>query len=277
MVRTWFAAGLGAVLLAVTACAPATLTGTARPRVRPTPPRPAAVLSVSDLGAAVRHSATQHDSVHVDVTMTIPATGRITASGDLRFGSSVAERMTMTMPGVGDLRMVLVHGRVYLRLPDGLAGALGSAKPWSEVDAGGSNPLTESLGSETSVAGRADPTQLVQQVAQAGTITRVTSESLGGTPTTHYAATVDVARLVATTGNERQRAALSELDVRTMPFDIWVDGDRLPVRIVSELAYADPISGDSERVDLAATYTRWGEPVAITTPPADQVGSLGRH
>lgn len=277
MLRTWLVTGVGTVLLAVTACAPTTVTGTARPQVRPAAPVPAAVRSVSELGAAVRHVAARHESVHVDLALTIPDAGRITASGDLRFGSSVAERMTMTMPGVGDLRMLLVDGRVYVRLPDGLAGALGSAKPWSAVDVTGSNPLAESLGSETSAAGQADPTRLVQQIARAGAITRVTAESLAGTPTTHYAITVDVAELAATAGTESQRAALSELDVRTMPFDLWVDGDGLPARIVSQLAYADPISDGSEKVDLTADYTRWGEPVAITAPPADQVGTLGPH
>lgn len=277
MVRTWLVVGVGAVLLAGAACAPATtMTGTTRPQVRPAAPVPAAARSVSDLGATVRRTTARHDSVHVRLAITMPA-GRIVAAGDLRFGSSVAERLTMTMPGVGDLRMLRVDGHVYVRLPDGLGGALGSAKPWSEVDVTGSNPLTESLGSEMAVAGRADPTGLVQQVTRAGTIRKVTAESLAGKPTTHYAITVDVPKLAATAGTAAQRAALSDLDVRTLPFDIWVDGDGLPVRIVSEIAHADPISRASERVGLAADYTRWGEPVAISAPPADQIGSLGRH
>ena len=39
---------------------------------------------------------------------------------------------------------------------------------------------------------------------------------------------------------------------------------------------ADPTSGKSVPVKVQVDYTKWGEPVDIQAPPADQVGELPR-
>jgi hypothetical protein len=37
------------------------------------------------------------------------------------------------------------------------------------------------------------------------------------------------------------------------------------------------MGGGAQQVALTANYTNWGQPVSITAPPADQVGSLDGH
>lgn len=278
-------AGTAAAALALAGCGPTNITGTAAPQGHRTQSsnqggKPAS--TVADLGAAVRHGATQHNSVHVTMAMSVPGLGSINSTGDMVFRPSVAEHLTMAMPSVGDMEMVLVNGTMYMKLPAALAGPLGeTGKPWTRFDLSGDNPVAQSLGSTADLADQVDPAKLIQQIAAAGTITRVTHDAVNGVPTTHYAITVDVAKMATSlSGNPAEQQAqreLAEHGVRTVPFDVWVDADNLPVRVVTHVAYAEPATGQSAQVTVTINYTDWGKPVTITAPPADQVGSLGGH
>jgi hypothetical protein len=283
--RTLLVAGIGAALIAVAGCgqgiagSPSAQGGGGAPTAQGGVP---AIASVADLGALVQHNASGKNSAHVQMAMTIPGAGDINADGDIRFnGKQSAVRMTMTIPGLGSMQMVVVGTAIYMKLPAGLSGTgLGttgttgsSGKPWTKIDLSGSDALSKSLGSTAGLADQTDPTQLINKIAAAGTITNVTHENLDGVATTHYSITVDVAKMVATLANgDLQKQALSGLGVKTMPFDIWVNSDNLPVKITTKLAFANPASGGSAEVDMTATYTKWGQPVDIQPPPANQVG-----
>ncbi len=281
---TWtvLAAGVGATI-ALAGCS-TTVTGSAAPQGAAAQAgasqQAGTVSTVTDLGAAVQHTASARNSVHVAMSMAIPEAGAITASGVLRYGSAgVAEQLSMTLPGAGAIEIVLLDGSIYEKLPSGVGSTLGTDKPWIKIDlTGPGSPLAGSLGSSATLSDQADPTQLLQQIAKAGTITRTTHETVNGTATTHYAITVDVAKLVATmSGNDQEKQALSELGVTSMPFDIWVDSNNLPVRIMSKTAYANPLTNESAAVTVTINYSGWGQPVTIQAPPADQVGTIGPH
>jgi hypothetical protein len=272
-----------AASIALAGCS-STVTGSAAPQGATAPQQgapqqqqPVKVSTVADLGAAVQHTASAHNSVHVRMAMAIPGAGSINSAGVLRFGSGgVAEQMSMTVPGAGAIEVILLDGSVYEKLPSAAASALGTDKPWLKVDLSGS-PLAGPLGT-ASLSNQADPTQLLQQITKSGTITKVSHETLNGTATTHYAITVDVAKMVQTmTGNDQEKQALSELHVGNVPFDIWVDSNNLPVRITSKTAYANPLTDESLAVTMTLDYSGWGQPVTIQAPPADQVGTLGPH
>jgi hypothetical protein len=227
----------------------------------------------------VQHNATAKNSVHMRMSMSIPGAGALSATGDIKFaGTKSAVRMTMDVPSVGSMQMVVVDGTFYLKLPSGLAGLMGGAdsglgdKPWIKLDLGSSDALTRSLGSTADFANQVDPAQMINQIKSAGTITKVTHETLDGQPTTHYLISVDVSKLA---GEEKQSVA--GLGLTTLPFDIWVNSDNLPVRIITKVGYADPVSGSSQQVAITVNYTNWGEPVTVAAPPADQVGSLDGH
>lgn len=279
--KTLLVAGTAAAVLALAGCGPTNITGTAAPQghqARNSNQGDQPASTVADLGAAVRHNATQHNSVHVTMAMSVPGVGSIDSTGDMVFRPSVAEHLTMVLPSVGDLEMVLVNGTMYVKLPAALSGA---GKPWTRFDLGGDNPLAQSLGATANLADQVDPAKLIQQIAAAGTITKVTHDTVHGVPTTHYAITVDVAKLATSlSGNpaeQQAQRALADHGVRSVPFDVWVDGDNLPVRVVTHVAYAEPATGQSEQVTVTIDYTDWGKPVTVTAPPADQVGSLGGH
>ncbi|HEX3648096.1 MAG TPA: hypothetical protein VHV49_06680 [Pseudonocardiaceae bacterium] len=286
--KTLLVAGAVAATLALAGCGPMDITGTAAPQGQQARQGSGfhgttQASTVADLGAAVQHNTAQHNSVHVTMAMSVPEIGSINSTGDLTFHPALAEHLTMAMPALGGaMEMVLVHGTMYLKLPTSVSGALGeTGKPWTKIDLGADSALTQSLGSTADLANQADPATLIQKIAAAGTITKVTHETVNGVATTHYAITVDVAKMAASLSGEpaeqRAQQELRQDGVRSVPFDIWVDGDNLPTRIVTHVAYAEPTTGRSEQVTLTIAYTDWGKPVTITAPPADQVGTLGGH
>ena len=147
------------------------------------------------------------------------------------------------------------------------------SKPWGP---GQEAPLTAEYQAifEANLADQADPTQLINQIAQSGTITSVKSEPLNGVATKHYAITVDVQKMIATmgAGSAAEAQSLSALGIKSMPFDIWVNSDNLPVKITTKLAMSGLTGGGASEVDMTVTYSNWGESVNIQAPPADQVG-----
>jgi hypothetical protein len=272
--RTLLVAGIGAALITLAGCGGTSISGSASPQGAGGTP---AIASVADLGALVQHNASGKNAAHIQLAMTIPGAGDITAAGDMKFaGAQSAEQMTMTLPGMGDLQMVMVGKIIYLKIPSSLAGLAGgsSTKPWTKVDLNSSGALS-SLGSTANLADQADPTQLINQIAQSGTITGVKSETLGGVATKHYSITVDVQKMIATmgSGSAAEQQAMSGLGAHSMPFDIWVNSDNLPVKITTKLAVPGLTGGaGASEVDMTVTYSNWGESVNIQAPPADQVG-----
>lgn len=289
--KTLLVAGAVAAALALAGCGPTSITGSATPAGHQVPQGSgsqqgqsgssgnAPASTVADLGAAVKQNTSQHNSVHVTMAMSVPAVGAINSTGDLTFSPALAEHMTMAVPSLGNMETVLVNGTMYVKLPGQLANLLGNTgKPWTKFDLGGDDPLSQSLGSTADVAAQADPTKLLQQIAAAGTITKVTHETVNGAPATHYAIKVDVAKMVAAqSGDQSQAQELQQLGVGTVPFDIWVDSNDLPLRIVTHVAYSEPGASTSEQITITINYTDWGKPVTISAPPADQVGSLDGH
>jgi hypothetical protein len=279
--RTLLVAGIGAALIAVAGCGQGIAgSPSAQGAGAPAPGSTPKIASVADLGALVQHNASGKNSAHMQMAMTIPGAGDINAQGDIRFnGTQSAVQMSMTIPGLGDMQMIVVNSTIYMKLPAGLSGTglTGTAgKPWTKIDLSGSGALSKSLGSTAGLADQSDPTQLINKIAAAGTITNVTHEDLDGVATTHYSITVDVTKMAATLGSsDAQKQALSGLSglgIKSMPFDIWVNSDNLPIKITTKIALTNPAGGGSTEVNLTVTYTKWGQPVNIQPPPADQVG-----
>jgi hypothetical protein len=277
--RTLFVAGVGAGLITLAGCGATNISGSAAPQGA-TPGSGTTIASVADLGAVVQQNASAKSSVHEDMTMTIPGAGNIAATADMKFaGAQSAVDMTMTLPSVGSLRVIVAGANVYLKLPSALSGALSaSGKPWIKEDLTGNDAIAKSLGSTANLADQSDPSQLLDKIKSAGTITKVTHEQVDGVATTHYAINVDVKKMAGSLASgDAEKQALGQLTATTIPFDIWVNSDNLPVRIVTQLAFSDPTTNSPEQIALTANYTKWGQPVTVAAPPADQVGSLDGH
>ena len=172
------------------------------------------------------------------------------------------------------MRLVVDGSTVYLRVPvlDALLDSPGwlSATP-EDLDAAG-GPLGFA-------GGVTDPSRLLDTLRSvAGDVDEVGSEDVRGVATTHYRATLDLARALEQ-GNDGGSAVLEQqledlgADLGDVPVDLWVDADGLARRLVLEVG------------DLGALTVElfdYGQPVEIdvpapeeTTPIADVLGALG--
>lgn len=278
--KTLFIAGIGAALITLAGCGGNAVNGSASAQGGGTPAAPQGssqqIKTVADLGNIVQHNTGSKNAAHITMALNVTGMGAINASGDVKFGGGQsAEHMTMTLPNMGDMEIVVIGSTSYFKTPSSMAGMPGmseGSKPWSKFDLNSMG--ASSFGSTANLANQADPTQLISMITQAGTITNVTHDTVDGAATTHYSITVDVQKMIATMGgnNAAQKQAFSQWGLRSMPFDIWVNSDNLPVRITTDLAMGGMAGGGtSSQVNVTVNYTNWGESVTIQAPPADQV------
>ncbi len=220
--------------------------------------------SLKSLSDAVAEKSSGAKSAHV--TFTGDAGGQsIKGEGDFSFGADTAMRMTVDSPE-GAMTVLFVGETIYIKTPQELQ----PGKAWLKIDLSSDNPLTKSLGGSLDSIKETDPSKALAQLAGAGEITATEKETLDGAETTHYSITVDVAKLDggAMGMDPTAVAELEKAGVKELPVEIWVDGDNLPVRFVTEV----PAGGAKAKVQ--ADYSDWGKAVDITAPPAAEVAEL---
>jgi hypothetical protein len=204
---------------------------------------------------------------------------KITGEGDMQLGGAdPAMAMDMDTGETGKMSMVLLDGVLYMKLPAGLSQG---DKPWVKIDSKDkSNPLAQVLSSVVDqMRQNADPRAALQQFEKAGKIDSEAKEDLNGEQTTHYKITVDVQKLADTQTDPTLKQAMEtaiKSGLKDFPVELWVNGDSLPVRMTIQMPTTDPASGKAVPVNVQVDYSKWGEPVDIKAPPADQVGELPR-
>ena len=101
-----------------------------------------------------------------------------------------------------------------------------------------------------------------------------------GVATTHYEATMDLARALEE-APAHQRARLEEMfeqlgggddlaDVE-IPVDVWVDDDDLPRRLRMDMGQVLGAAGTRGEMTMTMDLFDYGEPVDIEIPSADEV------
>lgn len=197
------------------------------------------------LADTVAAKAASKQSTHVRFELG----GITTGEGSYRIAPDLAADVSMSAPD-GQSRYIVLDKAIYLRQQ-------GGEKPWVRF-AAGSGSVVESMAVQANIS-----VQLARMKA-AGTITDTAKEDIDGRATTRYSIDLDVDRLTAYEPAEGLKASLRELrkqGITRIPYRLWLDEEKLPVKVVIEIA------GQSSIV----RYGKWGEPIAITAPPADQV------
>lgn len=191
--------------------------------------------------------------------------------GDIRLGADPAMKMTMTVPGQGELEMRLIGEAFYVKTPEEIE----PGKPWLKLDANGNDPISQSLGAAVKqMREQGDPSQLLKQLEQAGEITGRTQEDLNGKPTTKYSVTIDVAKAAQASGMKDALEAAEKAGVKNFPLEVWVDQENLPVRMAMDIAMKDPSSGQTANAKFSVDYSDWGKPVEVTAPSPSEVAEL---
>lgn len=166
---------------------------------------------------------------------------------------------------------------VYMRFP-AIASELPDGKSWVRVDATDAASAHGFDFGQLQDLGGNDPRQALELLRAASKeIETVGAEELRGVQTTHYRATVDLAKyeqLVPAAEREKTgemvEGLLEQAGLAGFPVDVWVDGSGLVRRMEVSLA-AQP--DGTEPVEANITFELWdyGEAVDVELPPADEV------
>ena len=134
-----------------------------------------------------------------------------------------------------------------------------------------------------------DPTKFLAYLEKASdNVQKVGTDTVNGVEATHYHATIDLGKRIdaakvppALREHVRQLWTKSGVSAPTLPVDVWVDGEGRVVRMKMDMdlsAYMGGVSGTSGATAPTITMTldlsKFGEPVTVTAPPADQVVDL---
>ncbi|GAA2421288.1 hypothetical protein GCM10010191_35860 [Actinomadura vinacea] len=175
--------------------------------------------------------------------------------------------------GPGTTEAVVSGGVIYTRV-DGEEQAPG--KPWvrlSRQDA--SNP--ELAPFAKMLAGLVD--EVERSLAQLSTDTGLAlvrngaftgapvAETLEGLRVRRYSGVTPASKL---SGTEKAFQALSKAGLKQITWRLWVDDKGLPRKFQADYSTPQKLRGSQ-----TVTYSRWGEPVLIQTPPANKVHKIG--
>jgi hypothetical protein len=226
-----------------------------------------ATLTKASFASALTKSVTASKSVHMTGEMTTHGQ-QIRLSADMAMSrvdksESAVQRlrsaemaMTMSLPGGKSVEMRLIRGVMYLN-----AGQLGlsTSKPWVKLDlTDPSNPVGQLM---QRMAQSTDPAQMAQAFRKMTKLTNLGQATVDGVSTTHYRATIDTTQMTSTLGLPASQ--LSQLP-KTLTEDVWVDASSHPVKMAMNM----------RQLAMTMHFSRWGEPVHITAPPASQVAEL---
>jgi hypothetical protein len=183
--------------------------------------------------------------------------------------------MSFPIPGLGqtDMEEIFDGNAFYMRFPAALTQRLPGGKPWMKID-------LDTLGKASGVdlkqvmqANQSNPADMLQSLKAVGSSHVVGREDIGGAPTTHYQATVDLSKAAQRIPDKKTAAAVKQLFAATgtesIPVDVWIDRAgrvrRQRVRMTTSAV----------SMDLTIEFTRFGVAVDTTPPPADQVMDAG--
>jgi hypothetical protein len=178
---------------------------------------------------------------------------------------------------------VLVDGTtVFVRAP-GLGALVGATTPWVRVDPGRVDPSTAEL-----VLGRWAAFQPAWMLASLGGLTGAVAEigpqSVAGTATTHYRATLDT-RSAERAAHPYDRVAVGaamaairrSFGVVSFPVDLWVGADGLLRRARYQLGVAAPGAGGvGMTLTCVLEVSGFDAQASVSLPSPDRVTIVGR-
>jgi hypothetical protein len=260
--------GMAAVLVLLSGCGEAGGSGAAGSSESDT---------LGQLAGQVSAGVSREQTAHIGITSRSGAGELTRSSGVIRFGADPAEAMTDSSDGE---QSVMIDGAAYLKLPADVAADRQITAPWVKLDLAGNGDLDRVYRVVLQqLRQNYDPSVVLTEAEPAATGVSVRTEQLNGHPTRHYSMIMDLRKMMAdphATVDEKQMLQQTvNAGATTQSYDVWVDADNLPVRVRVSVAMPDP-SDRAKTVTSNTTtdYSDWGQPVTITAPPADQVGTL---
>lgn len=239
-------------------------------------PAPTRYESVDLMDKNVEEAEVRAGSAHAKYTNT-GTQGQRTNDCTMRFSQDTntnAADCQMTSPfstlGVITVHLIVLPDGVFMQFPKAIEVKLGG--PWLKANTASKDAAAqELLQMQKDLAKSADMKDFMPPGSR---ITSTADEQLDGTPVTRYEITADAAaaaKQATDSTTQGEFADLIKAGVATVQTTVWIDAQNYPRKLHATL----PLSklGKKGVVDEVkeVTFDRWGEPVSITAPPADQV------
>ncbi|RZS34022.1 hypothetical protein EV193_110172 [Herbihabitans rhizosphaerae] len=222
----------------------------------------------ASLAGAVDKQTSSKQSARVKFEITGEDGG--TGEGVIRTGTDKAADIKYDSPD-GPGRTVVTGDAIYVSLSQSEQRDLEVDKPWMRATRGSDDPAAQMMTALADVmVDYLDVAKTAAKFKASGTITSTTSDQVDGRPTTHFKIETDLAKLIEAEPNKYVKARLQELKdagATTMPNELWVDADNLPVRQVIH----QPAGKETGALKATITFSDWGKPAAVTAPPAGEV------
>ena len=202
---------------------------------------------------------------------------KLSGSGEGMYaGADTAMSMTMDAAGQA-MEMRIVGKTLYMKMPEG-TGMTAEGKPWVKIDPEGDDPMSKAMaGQFDNMTEQNDPSKILEQIEKAGTITNSEQVELDGQQTTHYSIELDMKKLAEQMPDSANAKAVEQMQgkIDTMPMELWLNSDQLPVQIVMDMSKIAEAAGQPNAGgQMTMKYSDWGTPVNVEAPPADQVGEM---
>ena len=246
--------------LALTAC------GSSSPSAGPVAPATSpAVSSVAytpltkaNFGTTVGSKVSSVKTLHMTM-----ASSAMKVSADMNYGPPLAMQMTMTATASGKSMNVvakLIGTTMYLQIPQLTPAGKFMALDLSKVPQ--TSPYVKLLDQYRKL-GPASMTSMFKSDVTA--LTYVGTAQIDGQTARHYTTTVNTAGVLKALGSLSSSSALAS-QMKTVTEQVYLTDNQLPLRVTMSL----PAPVGAMQVD----FSKWGQPVTITAPPAADVMSI---
>ncbi|MGH3517072.1 MAG: hypothetical protein ACRDQ7_06560 [Haloechinothrix sp.] len=173
-----------------------------------------------------------------------------------------------------------VDKTMYIKMPPGMPGT-GPSKQWMKISPGGKDQLSQMLGNLEQLADQNDPSTVLTQIEQAGTVTASEPTELNAQPATRYAIDLQLAKLAEQSAGGMSGESLKQLQqagVTSLPMELWLNEGNLPVQIRLDMTKALAAAGQQQggnppqgKAMMTTKFADWGAHVDVKAPPAEQV------
>lgn len=216
------------------------------------------------------------DTAKIEMTMELVAdeTESLVINGAIDFAHDLAS-MKISVEDES-IDSVLAGDVLYQRFP-GLD--LPEGKAWLRLSAAELEKFAGGDLGALNAGGQDDPTSTLSQLRGAGNVRKVGTDTVRGTATTRYRATVDLADAAAKADNAAEAKALrtlaKELKLKTLPFDVWLDDQERVWRLKQTIDFSRAeLSGDEadlQSMTMTMELFDFGSPVDIAVPAEAEV------
>jgi hypothetical protein len=220
----------------------------------------------------------QAGSAEVGIAGTVSAAGQtipISGSGTIDMRSNSGRlSLSTTVPGTGAVTIeeIMSGTTFYIKMPQG-AGSLPGGKKWMKIDLQAFGKTKGIDFGKALQAGNNNPADLLRFLKAVGNSHVVGPEDIHGAPTTHYAASIDLAKAADRIGDKQTADALKALyassGATTMPIDVWID--RVGRVRREHFSFSMSAGASPGSMDMTLEFIRFGVPVDSTPPPGDHV------